>query len=134
MYLIYSATCDKVYHVTTKIYGFLILFQLQLPPPLKLTNIIQLKYCSKESHTYTTVQSETQCDKSLTDISLILVIHCMDISFVQFNISSKFILYLDCNCRIKYCPLLQLFPMIKSEDGIKCRSDFFWSAWWGFFV
>ena len=27
---------------------------------------------------------------------------------------------------VKYCPLLQLFSMIKSEDGIKRRGDFFW--------
>ena len=29
---------------------------------------------------------------------------------------------------VKYCPLLQLCSMIKSEDGIKLRSDFFWSV------
>ena len=29
---------------------------------------------------------------------------------------------------VKYCPLLQLFSMIKSEDGIKRRGDFFWSV------
>ena len=29
---------------------------------------------------------------------------------------------------MKYCPLLQLFSMIKSEDGIKRRGDFFWSV------
>ena len=29
---------------------------------------------------------------------------------------------------VKYCPLLQLFSMIKFEDGIKCRGDFFWSV------
>ena len=29
---------------------------------------------------------------------------------------------------MKYCPLLQLFSMIKSEDGIKHRDDFFWSV------
>jgi len=29
---------------------------------------------------------------------------------------------------VKYCPLLQLFSMIKSEDGIKHRGDFFWSV------
>ena len=31
---------------------------------------------------------------------------------------------------MKYCPLdlLQMFSMIKSEDGIKRRGDFFWSV------
>ena len=29
---------------------------------------------------------------------------------------------------MKYCPLLLLFSMIKSEDGIKWRVDFFWSV------
>ena len=29
---------------------------------------------------------------------------------------------------VKYCPLLQLFAMIKSVDGIKRRGDFFWSV------
>ena len=29
---------------------------------------------------------------------------------------------------MKYCPLLQLFSMIKSEDRIKRRGDFFWSV------
>ena len=29
---------------------------------------------------------------------------------------------------VKYCPLLQLFSMIKSEDGIKRRGDFIWSV------
>jgi len=29
---------------------------------------------------------------------------------------------------VKYCPLLQLFSMIKSEDGIQHRGDFFWSV------
>ena len=29
---------------------------------------------------------------------------------------------------VKYCSLLQLFSMIKSEDGIKRRGDFFWSV------
>ena len=29
---------------------------------------------------------------------------------------------------MKYCPLLQLCSMIKSEDGIKRRDDFFWSV------
>ena len=29
---------------------------------------------------------------------------------------------------MKYCPLLQLFSMIKSEDGIKRRGGFFWSV------
>ena len=29
---------------------------------------------------------------------------------------------------VKYCPLLQLFSMIKSEDGITRRGDFLWSV------
>jgi len=29
---------------------------------------------------------------------------------------------------VKYSPLLQLFSMIKSEDGINRRGDFFWSV------
>ena len=29
---------------------------------------------------------------------------------------------------VKYCPLLQLFSVIKSEDGTKRRGDFFWSV------
>ena len=30
---------------------------------------------------------------------------------------------------VNYCPLLQLFSIIKSEDRIKRRGDFFWSVW-----
>jgi hypothetical protein len=29
---------------------------------------------------------------------------------------------------MKLCPMLQLFSMIKSEDGIKRRGDFLWSV------
>lgn len=28
---------------------------------------------------------------------------------------------------MKYCPLLQLFSMINTEDGVKRRGDSFWS-------